>query len=333
MTPGQLTVTLLGFTVASRLESACPGCGWNPDAAGWSPSRPEGQGSARITADVVPEPGHRLPSRRQSAQLTRRGPRHTDWFTRGAQPWAGGWWTAGRSAFIRSRPAGRRRPPERRLRRRRLEHPEGDVEDAAGPGLRAGEREAVPLVLDLDDAAGVHQVVGGVEDAALAQLLGDSGWPAGCSRRRRRSAAGQHRRRSRRPARRRARTARRRRAASREQLGGVGRRLHLRVRACSRSTAAGSTSVTTTSAPSSTRWPTSQRADLADAGDGDRAAGQRRRAPGVLGRGAHALEDAVGGEHRGVAAAAVGLRAAVGVSASPGRRRPGRRCTCRRRRR
>ena len=38
----------------------------------------------------------------------------------------------------------------------------------------------------------------------------------------------------------------------------------------------------------------------------------------VLGGGAHALEDAVGGQHRGVAAAAVGLRAAVRVAGLAG---------------
>ena len=52
--------------------------------------------------------------------------------------------------------------------------------------------------------------------------------------------------------------------------------------------------------------------DLADAGDADGAALEGRLAPQVLGAGALALEDAVGGEHRGVAGAAVGLRAAGG---------------------
>jgi hypothetical protein len=42
-------------------------------------------------------------------------------------------------------------------------------------------------------------------------------------------------------------------------------------------------------------------ADLADALDRDPAPGQARRAPGVLGGGPHALEDAEGGQHRAVA--------------------------------
>ena len=53
-------------------------------------------------------------------------------------------------------------------------------------------------------------------------------------------------------------------------------------------------------------------AHLADAGDGDPAPGQGRLAPHVLGRRAHALEDAVGGEHRGVAGTAALGRAAGG---------------------
>jgi hypothetical protein len=52
-------------------------------------------------------------------------------------------------------------------------------------------------------------------------------------------------------------------------------------------------------------------ADLAQAGHADLAAVQRRRTPAVLGGGAHALEDAPGGEDRGVARAAV-LEAAAG---------------------
>ena len=51
-------------------------------------------------------------------------------------------------------------------------------------------------------------------------------------------------------------------------------------------------------------------ADLADAGDADRAAGQRGLAPDRLGRGAHALEHAVRRQHRRVARAAVGDGAA-----------------------
>ena len=51
-------------------------------------------------------------------------------------------------------------------------------------------------------------------------------------------------------------------------------------------------------------------ADLAHAGDADGATGQGGLAPEGLGRGAHALEHAVRREHRGVAGAAVGERAA-----------------------
>ena len=131
--------------------------------------------------------------------------------------------------------------------------------------------------------------------------------------------AGQHRHGLPRPARRRARRARRRRAAVRDQLGGVGGRLHLRVAApAAASTAAGSTSVTRTSAPSSTRWPTSHEPTLptpATATVRPDRVGEPQR---VLGGGAHALEDAVGGEHRGVAAAAVGLRAPVREPGLPG---------------
>ena len=60
-------------------------------------------------------------------------------------------------------------------------------------------------------------------------------------------------------------------------------------------------------------------ADLADALDGDPAAVQRRRAPGVLGGGAHRLEDAERGEHRAVAGAAVLGRAAGDEVGSPWR--------------
>ena len=59
-------------------------------------------------------------------------------------------------------------------------------------------------------------------------------------------------------------------------------------------------------------------ADLADAGDADGAAGQRVGAPGDLGGGAHALEDAVRREHRAVAGAAVGDGAAGDVGALAG---------------
>ena len=51
-------------------------------------------------------------------------------------------------------------------------------------------------------------------------------------------------------------------------------------------------------------------ADLADAGDADGAPGERGGAPRRLGGGAHALEHAVRREHRGVAGAALGDRAA-----------------------
>ena len=59
-------------------------------------------------------------------------------------------------------------------------------------------------------------------------------------------------------------------------------------------------------------------ADLADAFDADRAAREAARAPDVLGRGAHALEDAERGEHRGVAGAAVAHRPAGHVLALAG---------------
>ena len=55
--------------------------------------------------------------------------------------------------------------------------------------------------------------------------------------------------------------------------------------------------------------------DLAHAGDADRAARQRGRAPGRLGCGAHALEHAVRRQHRGVAGPAVRDRASGDVAA------------------
>src|SRR5205814_1537904 len=50
-------------------------------------------------------------------------------------------------------------------------------------------------------------------------------------------------------------------------------------------------------------------ADLAEAGDADPPAGQARAAPDVLSRGPHALENAPGGEDRGVPGTTVGLAA------------------------
>ena len=73
-------------------------------------------------------------------------------------------------------------------------------------------------------------------------------------------------------------------------------------------------------------------ADLADPGDGDPAAAQARVAPHVLRRRAHALEDAVGGEHRGVTGAARARASARWPSGWTPRRRPCRRRRCRRRR-
>ena len=70
-------------------------------------------------------------------------------------------------------------------------------------------------------------------------------------------------------------------------------------------TASSETSVTTTSAPSSSEVLGEPPADLADPGDADRAAGERRLAPAVLRGRPHPLEDAPGGEDRGVARAAV----------------------------
>ena len=55
-----------------------------------------------------------------------------------------------------------------------LEHPAGGVEDAGGALLGALEGEALELVGDLDQPAGVHAVVGGVEDAAVLERLLDA---------------------------------------------------------------------------------------------------------------------------------------------------------------
>ena len=74
-------------------------------------------------------------------------------------------------------------------------------------------------------------------------------------------------------------------------------------------------------------------ADLPDAGDADGAAGERRRAPDDLGRGAHPLEHAVRRQHRRVAGAAVRGGAAGDEAALAGHHVHVVRSTCRRRRR
>ena len=72
------------------------------------------------------------------------------------------------------------------------------------------------------------------------------------------------------------------------------------------------TSVTTTLAPSSSRCPARMRPTLPTPAMPDGPALEGGLAPQVLGGGALALEDAEGGEHGGVAGAAVGLGAAGG---------------------
>ena len=84
----------------------------------------------------------------------------------------------------RSRPTSRiRRSASRsaaiggRRRRRRAASSNtapGGVEDPGGALLGALEGEALELVGDLDQAAGVHAVVGGVEDPAVLERLLDA---------------------------------------------------------------------------------------------------------------------------------------------------------------
>ena len=149
--------------------------------------------------------------------------------------------------------------------------------------LRAVEREAVPLVLDLDDAAGVHQVVRRVEDAALDQLLGHVRGGELVVRAAADDAGGQHRHGLLVEG-----------AAERagrvdvvrgaDQRRGVGDGADLRVARLHpldrRRVDVGDDDVGAVL----DQVADQPRADLADAGDGDRAAGQRRACPSSAGR-------------------------------------------------
>ena len=183
--------------------------------------------------------------------------------------------------------------------------------------LRLGpvEVEAVQLVGDLDHPAGVHHVVGRVEDPAVGEVLLDArvgelvvGRAADDLARQRRHGGVVQR--------------------AAERAGGVDVEVAARISAsvsatavdlgcCARtgSTASSRTSVTTTSAPSSSRCPTRWRPTLPTPAMPTR----RPRSVGlphtVLGGGPHALEDAEGGQHRGVARAAVARGAAGGPAA------------------
>ena len=101
--------------------------------------------------------------------------------------------------------------------------------------------------------------------------------------------------------------------SSRDEVLGAGDGLDLRERALQAcATAAVSTSVTTTSAPSSTSSRDRCLPTLPTPAIADPAAVERRAAPQVGGRRPHALEHPERGEHGGVARAAVDLGAAGG---------------------
>ena len=189
---------------------------------------------------------------------------------------------------------------------RGAQHGQRGVVDPRRLGLGPLEREPVALVGDLDHAAGVDEVVGAVDDAPLGERGCRCGrGPAGCWRRRTRSSPGASRPRRRR-APRRARTARRRRAPLRTSAStssttstpGWCSRTH--------SMAAGSTSVTTTSAPSSRAWPSRCLPTLPTPAIPMRRPRQAGGVPAVAGRGEHPLVHAERRQHAGVAGPAAG---------------------------
>src|SRR5439155_4790953 len=184
----------------------------------------------------------------------------------------------------------------------------GGVVDPGGAGLGAGGVEALDLVGDLDHAAGVDHVIRGVQDSALCQHLLDARVGELVV-----GAAGDH--------------------LGPDQGYGVvvegaaerGRRVHVDVRGDQRALVGGDVDLRVRGTDPVDRGRAhvghhdrgavveqvldQVLADLADPGHADPAAGQGGGVPDVLGRGAHALEDAEGGEHRGVAGAAVLHRA------------------------
>ena len=180
-----------------------------------------------------------------------------------------------------ARPAGRPQPQAGPLGRRPGEDAPGGVEDLRRPWPGPARSRSRDLVCDLDHTAGVDHVVRRVEHAAVGQDLLHAGVGqlvvGGAADHRAVSVA-----RSRRPARRRARTARTRPAAC-----GPGPRRRRRCRP------AGAWRVPRRPRPRDVgdhdlgavvdQVVDQVPADLADAGDADPAAGQRRRAPLVLG--------------------------------------------------
>ncbi len=195
----------------------------------------------------------------------------------------------------------------------------GGTEDLLRPRPGPLEAESGQFIGDLDHPARVDHVVRGVQDPAVGQQLlhpgvrelvvGPAADDLGVQ-------GGGHR--DRRPSRP-ARTARTR----------PGRRPAVRpapattsisgCRARTPSTAVSLTSQMTTSAPSSTRWPTSLRPTLPTPSTPTRRPRRLVRAPDVPGGGPHALEHPERGQHRRVAGAAVRGGAPGDASGTPGR--------------
>ncbi len=161
------------------------------------------------------------------------------------------------------------------------------------------------LVRDLDHAAGVHHVVGRVEDAPVGEVLLDARVGELVVGRAADHLRGQH-----------ADGLVAEGAAERagrvhvqalgaDQRVGVGDRHHLRVRGRDLLDRLGAHVRDQDLGALLEQVAHQVAADLADARDADPAAAQRGVAPQVLRAGTHALVDAEGGEHRGVAGAAV----------------------------
>ena len=234
--------------------------------------------------------------------------------------------TLPRAGTVSSRPgpspsgvrrAGRRPWRGRRPRRRQSQHPGRGREDLAGLGLGALEREALQLVSDLDDPAGVHDSSRGRRgcraSASRASMPGWASWLLAPPQTSRADSAATTSSVSAAPARTASRCPGRRAPARRCPRPPRPRRAP----GGRRRPPPADTSVTTTVAPSSTRWsarcrptlPTPAMPTVRPARVGD--------TPEVLGAGPHALEHAVRREDRRVAGAAVLRRAPGRVPGGP----------------